>query len=202
MSRFIVVEGIDGAGTTTQAKLLTNALESQGQPALYTFEPTDGAIGQLIRRRLKGEGDVDWVTMALLFAADRADHLSRVIEPALAAGKWVVSDRYDLSSLAYQSLTAPEPTTALAWIRELNAHARRPDLTLVLEVSATAADQRRVRRGADSEVYEKVELQARLADFYAKAEAVLPADTIKRVLGSGSIEEVSARVRQAVEHVG
>lgn len=106
---FVVLEGLDGAGTTTQTKLLVERLTARGIPAIATHEPTSGPIGTLIRRALRhdwprpeGElGSVEppsWATLALLFAADRLEHLQRVVDPALAQGKVVVSDRYDLST--------------------------------------------------------------------------------------------------------
>src|SRR5512139_742195 len=112
---FIAIEGIDGAGTTTQAKLLFDGLRARGLPVHLTREPSDGPIGVLIRQILTGRVVVpglqgprapDWATMALLFAADRLDHVEAEIAPNLADGVTVVSDRYDYSSVAYQSVTA------------------------------------------------------------------------------------------------
>src|SRR5688572_8576363 len=98
--RFIVVEGPDGVGTTTQAAAVANALEQRGRRTHVTAEPSKGAIGQLVRARLKHEGDKE--TLALLFAADRLDHWHGEVRPQLDAGVDVVSDRYVLSSLVYQ----------------------------------------------------------------------------------------------------
>ncbi len=107
MGRFIVLEGLDGAGTTTQAALLAEWLGARGE-VVQTREPTAGPIGRLIRSSLRAEPDSPAETsLPWLFAADRAEHLTRVIEPALARGAWVISDRYYHSSLAYQSLVQP-----------------------------------------------------------------------------------------------
>src|SRR5690606_25682164 len=108
--RLIVLEGIDGSGTTTQARWLGEALEQRGHAVIVTREPTSGPIGLLIRQALQqqlpsenGQSvQLDFRAMALLFAADRVDHNQRLILPALAAGKIVISDRYTLSSLLYQ----------------------------------------------------------------------------------------------------
>src|SRR3954452_22746878 len=126
------------------------------QVAAYrTCEPSAGPVGTMIRQILShrtvvpGQGSPGWATMALLFAADRLDHLEAEVLPRLREGTMVISDRYDLSSLAYQSATAPAGGGAgriddvVGWIRELNRSARRPDLTLVLDVTADVAATRR-----------------------------------------------------------
>jgi dTMP kinase len=204
--RFIVLEGIDGAGTTTQLERLARTLEARGVTVHRTCEPSTGPVGGLIRQYLRHTirdeagtpRAVSWDTMALLFAADRVDHVCSEVEPMLAQGTWVLSDRYDLSSLAYQSATAPSDEV-VGWIRELNARALRPDLTLVVDVPAELAAQRRGARGGSEELYEKQELQQRLADVYASAERLVPGDRLVHVPGAGSPDEVAARVLAAVD---
>src|SRR6185503_20411145 len=104
----IVLEGVDGAGTTTQVRLLAERLRARGSRVHTTAEPSSGPIGKLLRRALSGrltDGDApdaarpSWQTLALLFAADRLDHLAREVEPELAAGAIVLCDRYDHSTL-------------------------------------------------------------------------------------------------------
>lgn len=198
--RFIVLEGIDGAGTTTQLERLATALEARGTSVHRTCEPSSGPVGSLIRQYLRHEAarPAGWDSMALLFAADRLDHLAGEVEPMLARGQWVLSDRYDLSSLAYQSATSPDPL-ALAWIRQLNARAPRPDLTLVIDVPAEVAEARRGARGGSEELYERRELQKRLADLYAEAERLVPGDRLAHVSGEGSADEVAARALAALD---
>jgi len=193
--RFIVLEGIDGSGTTTQAKRLAEALEARGTPTLLTCEPTDGPVGVLIRQALKRSlpAPLDWSVMALLFAADRMDHVERVIAPALAAGKTVVSDRYVLSSLAYQSVTSPEGEGSLPWIREINARAPAPDLTIVLDVDDAVAAARRAARGGPPELFEVAEIQRRLGTVYARAEALNSTGTLVHV-ADGTADQVAARI--------
>lgn len=197
---FIVLEGIDGAGTSTQLELVARALEARGLAVHRTAEPSTGPVGSLIRQYLRKELPVPaaWDTMALLFAADRLDHVAREIEPLLARGSWVISDRYDLSSLAYQSATAPNPRV-VSWIRELNSRALRPDLTVIVDVPADAAAARRGARGGSEELYERDELQARLAEIYAQGEALVPGDAVRHVSGLGAPAEVTARVLAAVD---
>jgi dTMP kinase len=203
---FIVIEGIDGAGTTTQAERLVAALERVGQRALATHEPSGGVFGRQLRQLLGGGGDAasrSWEIFSLLFAADRLDHVAREIEPALAAGVTVVCDRYDLSSLVYQSATAPEGEDPVPWIRAINQRARRPDFTLVIDVDPDLAETRRRARGGPEEIFERRELQRRLAALYARAEQFVPGDRVLHVRGEGSIGEVetaiSASLLQALE---
>ena len=204
---FVVVEGIDGCGSTTHAKLLAKAIKNRGPEVVLTCEPSTGPIGSLIRQVLQrrlfvpdatGPRNFAWSTMALLFAADRMDHLDSTVAPALRAGSVVISDRYDLSSLAYQSVTAHTGTDSIPWIRELNAQALRPDLTIVIDVPAEVAEERRRVRGGVEEMFDARELQARLAAVYARAEELVPNDRVLHVPGVGEVGEVAARVFETV----
>jgi len=204
---FVVVEGIDGCGSTTHAKLLARAIKNRGAEVVLTCEPSTGPIGSMIRQVLQrrlfvpdaaGPRNFAWSTMALLFAADRMDHLDSTVAPALRAGSVVISDRYDLSSLAYQSVTAHTGSDAIPWIRELNTQALRPDLTIVIDVPAEVAEERRRTRGGVEEMFEARELQARLATVYAKAEELVPNDRVLHVPGVGDVNEVASRVFETV----
>jgi dTMP kinase len=175
MTRLIVLEGLDGAGTTTQARRLASHLESRGRKAHLTREPSDGPIGRLIREMLTGKHEIAdqaiaQSTFGLLFAADRLDHLQREVEPQLAAGVTVVSDRWYHSSLAYQGTGADRD-----WITTLNARARRPDLTIFLEVRPEVAAQRRVAAGRVQELFEDLRMQHDVAAGYRAAIAELTA---------------------------
>lgn len=206
---FIVLEGIDGAGTTTQVELLRGALTRRGLPVHSTREPSDGPIGTMIRQILQGRLVVpgvsgprapSWLTMALLFAADRADHLDAEVLPNLLDGVTVLSDRYDHSSVAYQTASGGKPEAA-GWIREINRQARRPDLTVVLDVNPDVAARRRHARQGRPELYEDSELQARLASFYASLERYFPEERIVHVDGEGDIEAVHTRVVAEVDRL-
>lgn len=204
--RFIVIEGIDGSGKTTQAKRLVSRLWGAGNDALWTFEPSDGNVGRLIRRALRHQlvdsddkpTTLDWVTLALLYAADRADHVHRTIRPTLDRGCWVVSDRYDLSSLAYQALTSGDAYGVLDWIRELNGRVPRPDLTIVVDVSAEVAAERRGARDDKPELFEVPETQRQLAQIYSRAEELVPHDRVVHIDGDRSEHEVAVAVWSAV----
>lgn len=132
MSRglLIALEGVDGAGKTTQARLLAAALQQRGREVVLTQEPTSGLQGQKLRRYLKGPTrHLSPEEELALFLADRRDHVQEVIKPALAVGKIVITDRYYYSSVAYQGGLGLEPGRILV----LNeAFAPRPDLVFIL----------------------------------------------------------------------
>jgi dTMP kinase len=188
--RFIVLEGIDGAGTTTQAERLSSALRAQGHYVHVTREPTDGPVGLLIRQALgkKLPRAFSAEALALLFAADRVDHVDHEILPALEAGKTVISDRYLLSSLAYQGMSLP-----MEWVEKINSKAITPDLTLFLEVDARTGAQRRSRRGGEAEIFDADALQRKIARQYLKAITLRARkERIVRLDGTLGVEEVTS----------
>jgi len=202
-ARFIVLEGIDGAGTTTHTERLARALAARSIEVHATREPSDGPIGRVLREILthrvvvRAEDDVQRAAqLALLFAADRLDHVGAEIAPQLADGRWVVSDRYDYSSVAYQSVTSGG-ASSVEWLRTLNRHARRPDLTVVLDVSADVARERRLARAAARELFEDDALQAKLALFYRDIERHFPDDRIVHVDANRDVDVVFADVLAA-----
>ncbi len=202
--RFVVLEGIDGSGTTTQVAKLGERLRALRVPVRTTREPSDGPIGTMVRQVLSGRivnpggRAPGWATMALLFAADRMDHVEAEIEPFVAGGGVVISDRYDASSLAYQSvMSGTGGETAVEWIRTLNRHVARPDLTIVLDLAPDDAAVRREQRGEAAQLYEQNEVQRALAVFYKNLEAHLPDDRVVLIDGAGSVEEVHGRVYAA-----
>lgn len=203
---FIVIEGIDGAGTTTQARLLHEGLVKRGLPVHVTREPSDGPVGMLLRQMLTnrivvpgihGSHPPSWRTMALLFAADRQDHLEAEVLPNLMEGVTVISDRYDYSSVAYQTAGNEEEGVA-DWVQRLNQYARRPDLTLVLDVSPTVAADRRRLRSSIVDLYEDDELQRRLAEVYRTLPELFPKDRIVLIDGNRDQESVAADVMREV----
>jgi dTMP kinase len=129
--KFVCVEGVDGSGKTTQVKRLVKDLRSRGYDAVYTTEPSDGKIGTLIRDLVLSRKDRISVALeALLFAADRVDHVQTEVEPLLRQGKIVVCDRYVCSSLAYQGAAGLN----LDWMDCVNQFALKPELTLFIDV--------------------------------------------------------------------
>jgi dTMP kinase len=199
--RFIVIEGIDGSGTTLQTRALGEWLAARGHAVLETREPSTGAIGALARRRLAVDAAPDPATLALLFAADRLDHIAREVAPALAARQVVLSDRYLLSSFAYQALDCDE-----AWVRQINRQAPRPDLTLVLDVPADVAFARVQRRQADgaavAERFDALDLQRRLAAAYRRLHDDPELGPMVVVPGDRPPGEVTAALAEALRAAG
>ncbi len=195
--RFVVLEGLDGAGTTTQAALLARALRRGGHRVVLTREPSSGAVGVLLRQALggrSGRGALPEAALALLFAADRLDHLASTVEPALASGAVVVSDRYVLSSFAYQGRVLDGE-----WLETLNAQAPAPDLTLFLEVPPRVAAARRRLRGGRAERFEDARTQAAVAQAY---DVVLRRHAgthhVRRLDGQLAMKAVASQVQAAV----
>ena len=205
--KFIVLEGIDGSGTTTQAARLVEALAALGIDATATCEPSVGVIGKLIRqslaeRQFETAYHFDAVSYALLFSADRLDHCRVEIEPALKAGTWVICDRYVLSTLAYQSQMSEGADALLPWLKELNSKAIIPDICLVLSIDPEIAASRRAKRGGQSERFEQEALQRKLANFYEQADHHLPEYPVKILSGAQEMEDLTSGLLSALSEAG
>lgn len=153
---FVSVEGVDGSGKTLQVDLLCKRLEQRGTRYLRTREPGGTPVGDAIRAILLDPASVMTVTTeAYLYAASRAEHVRRVIAPALASGTMVVCDRFEDASVAYQGYGMADTDLTVDAVREINRHAVggcKPDLTIVIDVPvAVAARRLRARTGADME---------------------------------------------------
>jgi dTMP kinase len=158
---FIVIEGLDGSGKTTQSKFLAKKLEKTHK-VLLTAEPSLGKIGTFIRedylyedKRLPTEAE------ALLFAADRIEHLYSEVKPALEEGKLVICDRYIYSSLAYQGSAG----LSLEWIKTVNARALQPDFSIFIDVPPEHVIERLQRKKS---VMETLETQQKVRQVYLK----------------------------------
>jgi dTMP kinase len=199
--RLIVLEGLDGAGTTTQARRLVDYLRARGETAHLTREPSDGPVGKLLREMLTGHHfiagtKISQGTFGLLFAADRLDHMQREVEPAIARAETVVSDRWYHSSLAYQGTGADRD-----WIAALNARARRPDVTVFLKVRPEVAAQRRAAARRTQELFEDLEMQREVDAGYRAtiAELIAAGETIAIVDGEQDEDAVFAAVVRATQ---
>lgn len=195
---FIVFEGIDGSGKTTQINKLYESLSERGIPVHITREPTEGEMGKLLRRYLTGELKTDLTAIAALFAADRLDHISCEggIKDNISKGKVVLCDRYYLSSFAYQSVDCE-----LDWIVSLNSEARktaRPDLHIFLDVDAERSMERVNNRG-EAELFEQLERQKQIRkNFFALIDTYKDEENILVLDGSQAPDDIAAVVLENV----
>ncbi len=199
--KFIVFEGIDGAGKTTQINLLREALEVQGIPCQTTAEPTALPSGKLLRRALSGELEKTPLQMAELFAQDREAHNSDPdsgIEAILQGGKTLISDRYYYSSLAYQGTTLGYDIVAKLNLE--NPKIRRPDLCVFLDLTPEQSLSRIGKRGEQAEIYENLEyLTKTRSTFFEVFEKLRKrGENIVVIDASGSIKEVAEKILSAV----
>ena len=198
--KFIVIEGLDGSGITEQVELLKEWLRHRNYDlsrVAFTHEPSEGPVGLLLRMTLQDRlKRMDEMTMALLFAADRYDHVTTFIQPTLDKGIHVVSDRYYLSFYAYQMGQG----LALEWLQTLGETWIPPDLTLVLntplEQCLASLDKRPTRQRYE----EEATLRKTWEEFQRMIRVLLSrGEKLHVVSGMGSPKEVQQRV---LKHVG
>jgi dTMP kinase len=196
--RFVVLEGLDGTGKTTQAARLAKRLAAEGFSAVVTREPGATPVGAAIREIVLGREDLDPRTEALLVAADRAEHVVRVVRPALEAGSVVVSDRYTPSSLAYQGRGRELGVEEVERLSRWATDGLEPDLVVVLDVDDETLAGRREGPG------DRLEREpAGFRDEVGRAYRELAADRPGWVLvdGAGTVDEVAERVWKAVQPI-
>jgi dTMP kinase len=200
---FITFEGIDGSGKSTQLRLLTNFLSSQGCDVLVTREPGGTSVGLRLRAALlDAHEQVDPLAELLVFAADRAQHVRRVLRPALEAGKTVLSDRYADATRAYQGAGRGFPPELISEIIQLATEGLTPDLTLLFDVSITECSARTRRRldtkpTGDRLDSEDAEFHTRVREAYLALAANEP-DRFRIVTTDGTVEETHERVKELV----
>lgn len=189
--RLLVFEGLDGCGKSTQQPLLVAALRAAGHDVVDTREPTDGPEGRRLRALARAGQRAEPAEELRLFVADRRRHVAGTIEPALAAGRVVVSDRYFPSTVAYQGARGLDWRTILA---ESEAEFPWPDLVLLLEVEPRLGLERVRARGAALESFEDEAALARVAEVFA----ALDRPYVARIDGSGEPSAVHVAVRRCV----
>ena len=198
--KFIVFEGADGSGKSTQLKQLGKFLKERGIPVCTTREPTDSPFGAVLRSCLTGRIETNEHTVAALFAADRLDHIFNSVNGILAKlgqGITVLCDRFYLSSLAYNGgMVSPE------WVQMLNEPAMeavRPDLTIFLDLS-TEESFRRVARRGETERYETLERQRLIRERYFRLfEERRERDHIVVIESDEDKDVTQANIRAAVD---
>ncbi|VWX51616.1 dTMP kinase [Novosphingobium sp. 9U] len=205
--RFIALEGGEGAGKSTQARLLADALAAQGIGAVLTREPggTPGAeaIRSLVLDASAAHEGQGWNPRAeaLLFAAARSDHVERLIRPTLAQGKWVICDRFLDSSRAYQGGGGGLDDQAIRTLHQIGSDGLLPDLTVLVTVSPVVAEQRLQRRDlgrSDAIGSRPATYHSRVADAFARFAAQEPT-RFAVIDGDGDAEAVHAQVLRAIE---
>jgi len=154
---FIVLDGTDGCGKSTQARLLAEALKERGKDVVLTLEPGDTNVGAKIRDILldPDTGDMDALTEALLFCADRAEHVSTVIRPALQAGKTVICDRFASATAVYQGFAGRLGFDLAQQLNEIATIGLQPDLLVVLDIDIEHANERLSRQSDSSDRMEQ-----------------------------------------------
>jgi len=201
--KFIAFEGGEGAGKSTQARLLAAALERRGVPSVITREPGGTPGAEAIRALLLGTEGEGWNPRAeaLLFAAARSDHVERLIQPAVAAGKWVICDRFVDSSRAYQGGGSGLSDAEVLELHRIGSGGLLPDLTLLIEVSPEVARQRTAARdvdGADRIGGRDDAYHAKVAAAFARFAEAEPA-RFARIDGNGDAEAVHSAVMAALD---
>lgn len=201
--RFIVFEGGEGAGKSTQARLLADALRQRGLEVVTTREPGGTAGAEAIRALLLDPNGPGWGARAeaLLFAAARADHVERLIRPALAAGKWVICDRYLDSSRAYQGGGGGLSDTDLLELHRIGSEGLLPDLTLLLTVDGEEAARRLLARDGDK----RDAIGGRPAAYHARVgkafRAFADAEPARFAMieATGTPQEIHSRILSAID---
>lgn len=196
-ARFLVLDGIDGCGKSTQARLLTEALSrARGVPALHLREPGSTKVGERIREiLLSREHELDPGVELLLFAAARRQTLRELVQPALAAGRDVVCERFHASTFAYQAIAGGLPEADVLSVLLRWADEPRPDALILLDIEPDVAARRRA--GPEDRIEAKgLEFQRRVAEGYRRFAQLQPSTIV--VDGSASSEDVARAVRRAV----
>jgi dTMP kinase len=205
---FITFEGIDGSGKSTQLRLLNNFLRANGWKPLITREPGGTPVGLRLRAALlDATEEVDPLTELLVFAADRAQHVRRVIRPALEAGQVVISDRYADATVAYQGAGRGFPPQLITEIVQLATEGLKPDLTVLFDVGIEESTSRTTRRssgrssanksGPDRLDIENAEFHSRVREAYLQIARAEP-ERVTIVDASGPVEQTQERVKEVV----
>ena len=202
---FITFEGIDGSGKSTQLRLLAEYLRAQGCDVFSTREPGGTPVGLRLRAALlDGQEEVDPLTELLVFAADRAQHVRRVLRPAIEAGRVVLSDRYADATKAYQGAGRGFPPELISEIVQLATEGLKPDLTLLFDLPISDAVARTRRRsegkaknGADRLDAEDIEFHERVRESYLRLAAEEP-QRFRIINSRGRVEETQRIVKEIV----
>jgi dTMP kinase len=197
---FLVIEGMDGSGKSTQSQLLFDYLKNKKYDVILTFEPTDEKIGKMLTEFYLKKVDMPIVD-AFLFSADREEHLKTVVIPALNQGKIVISDRYYHSTFSYQATQGLD----LSWLIDMNKFFMKPDLTIIVDSSPERCIERieidKKRKIEDRVKFEKIEFLKKLRNNYLKLPGTLKDEKIIVINGDRSREEVHQDIIKEVSRL-
>lgn len=192
----IVFEGLDGCGKSTQLQRAAATLEASGEAVVVTREPTDGPWGRRIRAMAKTAEPVAPETELEWFFEDRREHMREIVEPAIAAGQIVLSDRSYISTVAYQGARGLDPAKILA---DSEAEFVRADRVLIFEVSPTVGLARVAARGGELEpAFENLEFQKKVADVFAQLDTSFKVRGLVRIDADRSEEAIEQEVREVI----
>lgn len=197
--RFIVFDGVEGCGKSTQARLLAEALEQAGERVTLTLEPGGTAIGEAVRACLlnPGFGEMHELTEAFLFCADRAQHVLEVIRPGLERGGVVVSDRYASSTMVYQGYAGGLGTDTLRTLNNIATAGLQPDLLIILDLDPVAGMRRKRGDVADRIERKSVDFHERVRQgFVAYAQSLGERAVVLN--GDQPVEDLAAQVLRLV----
>jgi dTMP kinase len=200
---FITFEGIDGSGKSTQLRLLGNFLRASGCDVVTTREPGGTSLGLRLRSvLLDAEEEVDPLTELLVFAADRAQHVRRVLRPTIESGRIVLSDRYADATVAYQGGGRGFSPQLISEIVQLATEGLAPDLTLLFDLTVTESTNRTTRRAAGRNKPDRLDIEdgafyLRVRDAYMQIAAAEP-QRVKVIDTSGPVETTHERVKKIV----
>ena len=193
--KFIVFEGLDGCGKSTQINLLVQYFSDKGWPLILTAEPYEEfPSGREIRRVLIGEKHLAPDELQLLFVENRKEHVNQIIQPAIKLGKTIISDRYFLSTIAHGSLGCD-----IEWLKDLNAEFPLPAVTFIIDVSAEECVRRIKSRGTTTQLFEKQGKLTRVRRVYKMLADSYP--NVELIAGERSIEEVFEDIQKIAERV-
>lgn len=199
MSRFIALEGPDGCGKSTQVERLAQSLRDRGEQVVTVREPGSTSLGERVREiLLDGDEPLGAGAEALLFLASRSQLLVEVIEPALAEGKWVIADRFHISTVVYQGIAGELGEERAIELCYAVIGDRRPELNIVIEISAEDLQHRIDKRSASGDRFEsRPGIHEKTTSAFREVKGI-PGDRIVRIDGSGSADDVAALIEQEV----
>lgn len=190
--RFIVFDGLDGSGLSTQSELLFSYLKGRDKEVVLTKEPTNSLVGGLVNAHLEGNWQSSDVCLQLLFSADRAFHLDKEIEPLLKKGVHVICDRYAFSTVAFGGLSLDKD-----WLLEIQRHFLAPDISFLLKVEPAECIRRIRERSFHSTLFEKKDVLRKAWENYEKSSNII--DNVHIIDGERGMDKIHEEIKIITE---